>query len=544
MQANLVFSPFVTPRLPLGIAGLKSYVEKNSDFSVKCFDFNGMFYNDLVNDIRQGKNFVEMSDEDKSIFLRAADTFENKNGEFFDQALYDASATTLFKSCFESLSKLLNENCGKAVREKMPAPWFAHKDIDLLVSNKPDVVGFSIMFPQQISFSILAAQMLKSVDNNIKIVFGGNSSTVAYKELLGYEAIDLVVLDEGEEAFLNLLNALNQSSGLEEVPNIAFRDENKITVTDRSMINKLDELPYPDFSDFDLNAYFTPEPVVGVLGTRGCYWRKCAFCTHYKSYFNKYRSASVERIVDELEHHVNNGIRYFDFVDEMIPAKRFREIGKEIIKRKLELYYYALAKPTSDFSQETFELMYKSGCRYIIWGLESGSQRVLDLINKGTKVSEISKVLSDSGSAGIKNHLFIIVGFPSETQQELDETINFLYENRKNIHSIHNGTFVLHKDTPIYENPAKFHIEKIYPESSNFCLDPVNYDISQGLTAEQAQRCRDFYHENYFEHFNYFSGHLRELRHHCLFVYANDDKLIFNLEKKPVPEPKQLVLLS
>lgn len=544
MQANLVFSPFVIPRAPLGIAGIKSYVEKNSDFDVKCFDLNALYHNDLVDSIREGKGIIKMSAEDKDIFLRAADTFKNKNGEFFNQAVYESSAATLFEGCFESLNECFSKECAEAVRENKPAPWFVRDYIELLLSNKPDVIGFSIMFPQQIPFSILAAHMLKAANKNIKIVFGGHSSTVACKELLGYAAIDFVVLDEGEEAFLDLLGALGGDKELKQVPNIAFRDAGEVTVTDRSMITKLDDLPFPDYSDFDPDSYFTPEPVVGVLGSRGCYWRRCAFCVHHKSYFNKYRTASVDRVVDELEYHVGNGVKYFDFVDEMMPAGRFRRIAEEIIRRRLRIYYYAMAKPTSDFTKDIFDVMYESGCRYIIWGVESGCQRILDLMDKGTIAKDVPKVLADSASAGLKNHLFIMIGFPSETEQELEETLDFLYESRDNIHAVHNGTFMLHANCPVYENPSRFHITKIYPASADFSVDAVKYDVSQGLSHEQADRYRSFYHTDYFEHFNYFSGHLRKLRHHGLFLYANDDKLIFNIEREPVPIPRELVVLS
>ncbi len=540
MQVNLVFSPFTITRVPLGIALIKSYVEKHSDCRVKCFDLNSQHHVDFVDDIRECRGHLRMSAENRADFLKAVATFENKGGEFFDQAAYNSSMAALFETCLDKMNSRFEEACKSALFENTPAPWFVDKYVEQLLSNRPDVVGFSMMFLSQFTFPILAAAKLKAANKNIKIVFGGNASTAVYRTLLRHPAIDFVVLNEGEAAFADLLSALRGDKELREVPNIAYRDAGDVRVAAPSVIGKLDDLPFADFSDFDLRSYFCPEPIVGILGSRGCYWRRCAFCVHHKSYFNRYRAASVERVVDELEYHVNNGVRYFDFVDEMIPASRFRQIAEEIIKRKLQLYYYALAKPTSDFTKETLEVMYRSGCRYIIWGVESGSQRVLDLIDKGTVVDDMATVLSDSASAGVKNHLFTIVGFPSETEQELEETMRFLYESRNSIHAIHSGEFQLYEGSPVYESPARFQIAKVYPDSAEAPGGKVKYDVSGGINAERAEQYKAFFWPRFFNRFDYFSRHLRTYRHHALFLYANDDKLVFNVDRMPIPDPEDL----
>jgi len=541
MQINLVFSPFAMPCAPLGIAGIKSYVEKNSDFHVKCLDWNVIYQNALDDDIRNNKGNIKMSEHDRSTFLEAVDVFKAGNEDFFNQAVYDRSVVTVFVDCFKMLNGFFSKECRKALYENKHIPWFVQECVEFLLLNKADVVGFSIMFPEQIFFSLLAARMLKTADRNIKIVFGGHSSSAAYKDILTQQFIDFVVLNEGEKAFLDLLSALNGDKELGQVPNLAFNSDGKVTVTESSLITNLDDTPFPDFSDFDLSRYFAPEPVLPILGSRGCYWRRCAFCVHYKSYLNKYRTASVKRVVDELQYHVDNGVKYFDFVDEMIPSARFKQIGEEIVRRGLQVYYYGLAKPTSDFTNDVLDVMYESGCRYIIWGVESGCQRILDLMDKGTNVKDISRVLEDSALAGIKNHVYVMVAFPSETKEELWETLEFLYENRDNIHVIHKGRFNLHKGSLVYENPEKFYITKMYaPDFS--CGGEVKYDVSQGIKQDDAELYRVFYTKNYFHCFNYFSDCLSILRHHALLLYSNHDKLTFNLARKAVPLPVEIGL--
>src|SRR5258706_15564012 len=102
-----------------------------------------------------------------------------------------------------------------------------------------------------------------------------------------------------------------------------------------------------------------------------------------------YAKASIGRVVDEIEHHARRGHRYFHFVDEMIAAKRFQEVSEEILRRQLEVYFYAYLRPGVDYSQEALGTMYRAGCRYVVWGLESANPRVLALVNKGTTVDSI-----------------------------------------------------------------------------------------------------------------------------------------------------------
>jgi radical SAM superfamily enzyme YgiQ (UPF0313 family) len=223
-------------------------------------------------------------------------------------------------------------------------------------------------------------------------------------------------------------------------------------------------------------------------------------------------------------------------VDEMISASRFRKIGEEIIRRNLEINYYALAKPTKDFTKDILDVMYKSGCRYLIWGVESGCQRILDLIDKGTVVEKMSDVLTNSSLAGIKNHVFIIFGFPTETRNELKQTLDFLYKLKDHIHAIHKGAFQLKIGSRVYENPEKFCITKMYP--TNSAMEPVKFDVSKGIKQDELRAYLSFYAKNYFKHFRYFSDFLTVNRNHALYLYSNSDKLVFSQQKNPVPLPE------
>lgn len=540
MQANLVFSPFARPALPLGIATIKAYVENNSNFKVKCFDMNAKYYNTLYEAIRDNKinelnkTGFQIDGQARETFLKWVSILTTRNDAFFNENVYDLSAMT-FNAYFDKMNGLFHKACSNSIIDNGPAPWFIREYADQLLRNSPDVVGFSIMVPDQFCFSVLVARLLKAANNKIKVVLGGYIPTLIYRDILNHKCFDFIVVNEGEKTFLDLLRAFDKDKEIDNIANLAFRKKGEIVLTEPSVIEDLDEVAFADFSDLDKESYFAPDAVVPILTSRGCYWRRCTFCVHHKSYFNKYRSASVKHVVDELEYHVSNGSRYFNLVDEMISASRFRKISEEVIRRDLEINYYALAKPTCDFTKDILDVMYKSGCRYIIWGVESGCQRILDLIDKGTVVEDMSDVLTNSSFAGIKNHVFLIIGFPTETREELKQTLDFLYELKDHIHAVHKGAFLLKTGSTVYEHPEKFGITKIYPANSP--MESVKFDVSEGIKQDELQAYVAFYGKNYFKHFNYFSDYLVINRNHALYLYSNSDKLVFSAKKAPVPLP-------
>lgn len=540
MQAHLIFSPFAFPGLPLGPALLKSYAETYSEFKVTCFDLNITWHHLFIEAVKRKETDIREKDLDR--FLKGFGLCQNDEG-FFNQAVYNQYIPFFFRQ-FMNRYPQWNETCKEAVLKGGPVPSFMEPLLDPLFINEPHIVGFSIMHRSQYYFSVLAARIIRASYQDIKIIFGGNFCTLAEAQfVLAHDFIDYIVFHEGEEAFLKLLMVLNGEAGIEQVPNLSFKRGSNIISNPSSLIKKIDQIPHPDFSDMRLEAYFNPAPVASVLGSRGCYWRRCTFCAHHKSYMNQYRTTSVNRFVDELEALARNyGIRYFYFADEMISPKRFKMIAEEIIARRLKLNYCAMAKPVSGFTQEVLKRMIQSGCRYIMWGVESGCQRVLDLQDKGTKVAEMAKVLKDSASAGIFNHVFIIIGFPTETEDELKETLDFLYVNREYIHQVLRGTFRLRKGSMIYEQPEAFGINKIIePEGQgDEVITKVEYEVKEGLSAAEAQKHYEFYVERFFNKFSYFSAPFGTLREHALLIYSNPARVVYDSGQNIIPAPYEL----
>lgn len=204
----------------------------------------------------------------------------------------------------------------------------------------------------------------------------------------------------------------------------------------------------------------------------------------------------------------------------MLAPKHFLQLAEAINSTGMKINYYALAKPVRQFDAQVFKTLHGSGCRYIIWGVESGSQRLLDLMNKGTVVSDIAAVLRDSRSAGIYNHVYIMAGFPSETAAEFQSSLDFLRDNRSAIACVHRGIFHLEYGSLVFDNPNHFGITRHWPAPDAMLQGWYEFECSSGMGRQEVKKrfsdalpmLRDF---------NPYSRFLGNFRDHALLIYSN-----------------------
>ena len=531
------------PGLPFGISLIKGYVESSSDFTVTNLDLPACFYRDLVSALRDGKASVAFSDQDK--LFEAIALFEPDNPDFHDAEAYRELTPYFIKygTLFAERPRLL---CQQALNGNAAMPWFVRVYAEQIVAAKPSVVGLSVVFTHQFAFSILLAKEIKRLAPDIVTVFGGsffNSENL--ETFLAADWVDYLVLHDGEVSFLRLLEALESGGDVRTVPHIAFFDASagRVFHNDADTGVKLNDLAYADYSDFDFTDYFMPAPVASILSSRGCYWRRCTFCDHFAGYAGSYKTQSITRVVDELQHHVETyGIRHFSFVDEMISAKRFRKLSEEILNRGLDITFYAFAKPTTnDFTPEILSAMYRAGCRAIYWGVESGSDRVLKLMDKGNNVESTSRTLIAANAAGIRNHLFLIVGYPTETLSELKETIRFLYDHRNTIDKMVPNQFCMRMGTPVCDRHRDFGVAKVRRVRSLCNHKNLDYIAAEGITQAEA----GLYHRNliytFFQYFSERGIHFGTIRDQIVVCYGGEkDRGAPSPADKRMPTPEKV----
>lgn len=343
-----------------------------------------------------------------------------------------------------------------------------------IMDHNPSTVALSIVYSSQAFYASRLIDELKK--QNIEIIIGGP----AVNDKLREKAL----------ALNNELELLDHINGAES-------DHNELNYNE-----------YIDFSGFELNDYFVKEPVIPLRTSTSCYYKQCAFCTHHQN--THYYEFPVEYIKKTIE---KSGAKHFFIIDDMIHKKRLLEIAEEI--KFLNVIWTCQLKPTKELDFETFQILYNAGLRFVIWGVESGNDRVLKLMKKATNKKDIKQVLHDSHDAGIKNGVYIMFGFPTETKEELLETIDFVKENGETIDLISTSIFGLQKGSPVYRNPEDFSITRI-TETKRTILEPkISYEISQGLTNEEAAKLRKKYKKT-IENINKYPKTMNFFREHLL----------------------------
>ena len=329
------------------------------------------------------------------------------------------------------------------------AQRFAAQDYDVICISFTDLSQMVCVFT--------LARLLKQV-TKAHIVAGGNYATQISEDMLEHdeifkEYIDYLSIGNGETALPDLCRALAQNTPPEQVPNLVFyaKDKKKIINTGFSCAQfQLDNLAFPDFSGYDFHDYLSPDAVIPVELSKGCYWGKCTFCDYAYGH-QQYAPKQIPRIVKELKYYVKQGFSKFVFVDECIPPKFYNNLATAIIEAGLKIYYYSFARLENGFTKAVLKNLYNSGARLFLWGYECASPRVMKLINKGIDIDNRLKILQDSREAGIWNNGLFLLGYPTETMEEIQQTIAVAYRHRREIPSCSFSDFKMKKHSKISE---------------------------------------------------------------------------------------------
>ncbi|MEC7641208.1 MAG: radical SAM protein [Nitrospinota bacterium] len=371
--------------------------------------------------------------------------------------------------------------------------------------EEPGLIGISIGTPIQLMSGITFAKLLKQKYPHIHVTVGGNIVTrlkdeLAKKKKFFEQAFDSIICYEGEHALVQLVEALDGNRAMNDVSNLIYLEESgEIRVNDKLHTERVNELPIPDFDGLPWDKYFSPEKLVPYLGTRGCYWGKCTFCDHGAGYIDQYRAKHADQIVDELEQLRDKyKAKHFLFTDESFPPALFVKLPEMMIERKLGIYWTTLIRFESSLLEPGFwDKAAESGCRSLYFGLESANERIIKLVQKDTKIDVAIKNLTEAKRVGIWSHVMGFFGFPSETQEEADDTRRFLLDQHDKIHSVEMYFFVLYKHAPAFEKVDEYKINVQTNPEHDLALD-YYYTPENGLTIEEAMnRYGDFYRDDF-----------------------------------------------
>ena len=424
MEILLLCPPFIAPLLPpLGLVSLKVYAAKFG-FNCKIIDMNtdNRFWN-------HQNNYI------KSIWKRLRESDLHSQMVIYN-VLNIHSSSLINTQDSKKRKKLL-----KHVLEKN----FLPNDDDLIIDLDKSLEEFFHLLDRYISTEIsinnykyigmglietnyIAAlymlKRIKQINKNIKTMIGGglfsdffHIESNNFKILSNLPYIDKIVVGEGEIIFTEILKG-------------QFADKKVITLQDIDYQTvDLDEMNYLDFSDLNIKKYLN----IGSYTTRGCPF-KCTFCSE-SYYWYKYRIRSAQKSVDEMVYLKNTYGRSNFFLGDSLINSSINPLVKELEQKKETIIFDAYLRSEHNVTEvANTDYWARHGFVRARLGVESASQHVLDLMKKKMTISKITGALKSLSEAGIRTTTYWVIGYPGENDQDFNETLKFLEDNKEYIY--------------------------------------------------------------------------------------------------------------
>jgi anaerobic magnesium-protoporphyrin IX monomethyl ester cyclase len=298
-----------------------------------------------------------------------------------------------------------------------------------LSSAEPKLIGITSMTPT-IQSAIQSAYAAKETCPDALVVLGGPHATFMDEQVLTEDkSIDIVVRGEGEETLLDLTQNVSNHKNLNKIEGITYRNNGNIVRTsNRTYIQNLDELPRPAYKFFPLEKYrLYGRRILPIITSRGCP-SQCSFCTTSRIFGKAFRARSPKNVVDELEWLRDvHGADAFSFYDDTFTLDKTRalKICEEMKNRKIGIPWDCQTR-VSTVSKELLSKMREANCQQVFFGVESGCQKILDAVNKGTTVEQNKAAIKMAKKAGLFVAVSVMVGYPGETPEMLKQTIDLV----------------------------------------------------------------------------------------------------------------------
>jgi len=413
--------------------------------------------------------------------------------------LYFPTRITVVDNQFSSYSIYSSRDILKAIRDEGQNPYielFRDWFLPSILADKPDLVGISITATSQIIPGLTLCRLIKESNADLHLTIGGSIFTRLVDNLRRcaslFDLTDDFIVFEGETALLELITQLDGKRDFSKVPNLIYRQNGKITVNQPFYSENINALPAPNYDGFPLGRYLAPSTVLPVQFSRGCYYKDCAFCALTLDHQN-FRQKDPGKTVDDLQMLTEKyRTPYFFFTDECFALSPTKRMCQQILNRKLNIQWTAEMRFEKNLSRDLLTLMRDSGCLKLVFGLESFNQRVMDFMKKGIKQESVRRITEDCVDLGIAVHCYIIVGFPTEKEEEAHETMNFIVDNTR-LNSSYGFScqpclFDLEKEAPIMSDPGSYGIRRIMRPASEDLSLGFFYEVQEGMTPEQAEK--------------------------------------------------------
>ncbi|MGC1952772.1 MAG: radical SAM protein [Gammaproteobacteria bacterium] len=307
--------------------------------------------------------------------------------------------------------------------------------IEQLKRRKPALVGLSFLSTTSYPYAKILARQIRAADSRVKLAFGGvfaslNAGLVKQQ----CPEVDFVCRGDGEQLLLDLLERIDDPH---EVKGVTWAKDGRVMNNpNRTLERHLDQWPFPDRESLELDfvesmpldvpAVLSMERFTTMQTSRGCPW-PCVFCDIPTFNEGKWRARSAQHVVEELTYLEENGYGSVYFVDDhfLLQPKRIEAICKGVIGAKLSIQW-GIEGRVDSVAQHLFPAMAQAHCRTVMFGIESGSQKILDRLHKEQTLEDVATAVHNAKKAGIEIvHGFFTVGNPDETVEDMQKTFEF-----------------------------------------------------------------------------------------------------------------------
>lgn len=347
-----------------------------------------------------------------------------------------------------------------------------------LKEYKPDIVGISA-----ISFlsSIEAKRLTELVHSNgIKVVLGGQAATAAPELILKEAKPDFIILGEGEITWLELVNTLESGDEISSVNGLAYIENGEVTYTKQRDVADISQFPDIDWSLINVENYFSSffgcDKMLYLHASKGCP-AQCTFCSNQTFHQHKNRCRKPEQVMRDIDYLYSKGANGIYFSDELfVPQRELRtKLCEMLIERNYNLTWGCQMR-LGVLNEDDVKLMYKAGCRWILFGIESGNPERIKSIRKNIDLSIAKETIEWCEKAGMTVQASFIIGFPEETEEEIRNTVSFAKDLNSSIINV--NILVPLPNSEIYEYAYK---------QKNFRFP----DSIRGLALEVEQNATD-----------------------------------------------------
>lgn len=301
---------------------------------------------------------------------------------------------------------------------------------DVIRSWCPDIVGITVMTAKYAS-AIKVSEIAKSVNERIKVVWGGPHPTICTKEVIDEYLVDFAASGEGEKTFEELLVKFkNGEDNYEKIDGLAFKKNGVSQINaPRGLVYDLDELMPPDRQSVIYPERYFADSFGNMITSRGCPFL-CGYCSAKSIWTRKTRHRSIDSVILEIRGIKSKfGSKNFYFWDDSFTVNRNRtiDICNRLIEESLNISWGCTTR-VDLLDEEMLRLMKKAGCDYISIGVESGSERILKIIEKGITAEQVRKAARMLKMIKIPFEAFFMIGFPDETDEDIEKTFQLMKE--------------------------------------------------------------------------------------------------------------------